>query len=270
MPLDALWNPQAPGISALLPAHEASAGRGFEGFHYLGAGGLALVAAALLVAWARPARADERAAGQRLRKLVPALGVLAILAVAHLPLPAPVLAALDPIRASGRLFWPIGYVLVLMALLAVYRLPARAAGATLAAMLALQAVDLAPMAATIRAQTAEAGAWRLYARTRDPRWDALIGEAQSVAFVPGDVRYGLDLFQEVAWRAATRGRPVSNVYAARTSGVTAARLAAEEAGFAHGALVPGRLYVLLPDAVVPAAAAERVMTLDGVRVIAAH
>ena len=118
MPLDALWNPAIDTFSNLLPAHEASPGRGFEGFQYLGAGGLLLVAFAVAVAWRRlPSRDRERETARRLRGLAPALIVLAILAIARLPLPAEIRALLDPVRASGRLFWPVGYVLVLMAVL---------------------------------------------------------------------------------------------------------------------------------------------------------
>ena len=120
MPLDALWNPGIGNFSKLLPAYERSPGRGFEGFQYLGAGGLLLVASAVVIARFRPVRTGEQLAGRRLKALVPALIVLAILAIAHMPLPPLAMAALDPVRASGRLFWPIGYVLVLMAILAVF------------------------------------------------------------------------------------------------------------------------------------------------------
>lgn len=268
MPLDALWNPGIRNFSNLLPAYERSPGRGFEGFHYLGAGGLLLVMAALVVARLRPARDGEYSAGLRLKGLVPALIVLAILSVAHMPLPAGLMAALDPVRASGRLFWPIGYVLVLMAILAVFRLSAQRAALLLVAIIAIQVIDLAGMADAIRAQSRDADRHRLYARTLDPRWDRLIGRSRSISFMPGDVTHDLDLFQEIAWRAAKAGRPVANVYAARTSRVTTRRLDAEAAAFARGDLVPGRLYVLLAGAPLPAVANPRTLTVDGVTVLA--
>lgn len=268
MPLDALWNPGIQRLSTLLPVHERSAGRGFEGFHYLGAGGLLLVTAAFVIARFLPARTGERDVSQCLRGLVPALVVLAILAVARLSLPPAMLAALDPVRASGRLFWPVGYVLILMAVLAVFRLPSRRAGLLLAALVVLQVVDLSGMAADIRAQSREAARHRLYVRTLDPRWDRLVGRARSIAFVPSDVRRDLDLFQEISWRAAKVGRPVTTVYAARTGRATTRRLAAEEAAFGRGALVPGRLYVLHRNAPLPAGAVSHAFRLDGVTVIA--
>ena len=268
MPLDALWNPGAPGISSLLPAYERSAGRGFEGFHYLGAGGMLLVVVALAVARLCSPRDSERAAANRLRSLAPALVVLATLAVARLPLPAVLLAALDPIRASGRLFWPVGYAMVFMAVLAVFRLSARNAGLALTAMVALQIIDLAGMASASREQSREAGARRLYVRTLDPRWDQLVGRAASIAFVPADVTHDLGLFQEVAWRAVKTGTPVTNVYAARTSRAAARRVDNEQAAFLRGDLRADRLYVLLDDAAPPPAATTRLMKIDGVTIVA--
>ncbi len=268
MPLDALWNPGVPAYSTLLPAYERSAGRGFEGFQYLGAGGLAFVAAAIVVARRLPVREGERAVARRLRGLVPAMVVLAILAVARLPLSPTTLSWLDPIRASGRLFWPIGYVLILMALLAAFRLSSRRVGMMLAAIVALQVVDLSGMAAAIRHRSAGAGEYRLYARTRDARWDDLIRDARSVAFLPSDVTQDLALFQEVAWRAVDAGIPVANVYAARSSPRTLQRLDREAAAFARGALLPDRLYVLLPGVPIPPATGARIERIDGVTVIA--
>ena len=267
MPLDALWNPGLQAYSRLLPAYEQSAGRGFEGFQYLGAGGLVLLVAAALAAWLLPPRAEAASVARRARGLVPALIVLAVLAIARLPLSDGMRAALDPVRASGRLFWPVGYVLILMAVLAVYRLPRERAGLMLVGIVAVQVVDLSGMAAAIRGQNREAARHRLYVRTTDPRWDALIAGARSVAFMPGDVTRDLDLFQEVAWRAVSAGRPVTNVYAARTTAQTDARLVREQAAFARGELVPGRLYVLLPAAPLPPAATARMLSLDGTVVI---
>ena len=66
---------------------------------------------------------------------------------------------------------------------------------------------------------------------------------------------------------AKAGRPVANVYAARTDRVTLDRLRADAAAFARGEAVAGRLYVVLDDRPVPAALAARRRTLDGVPII---
>lgn len=278
MPLDALWNAANPSYSNLLPTVAQREGRGFEGFQYLGAGGLLLLIGAVLVARRIPPAGKERAILHRLRWLAPALVVLTLLAVGNLPdiaghrlprfpLPEALAPALDAVRASGRLFWPVAYVLMFVALVALYRLPRDRAGLALAALVAVQAIDLAGMFAAIRATSAEAADRRRYVRTADPRWDALVAGARDIAFMPGDVTKDLALFQEVAWRAASRGRPVRTVYAARTALATARRLAAEQQDFAAGRLVPGRLYVLLPASPLPAEATPHMLLVDGVVVI---
>lgn len=266
VPIDALWNPHAGGLSRLAGQGPYDQAQWSEGFQYMGAGGLALVAVALLIARRHAAPAAMRETTDRLRALVPALGLLGLLSIWSAPLPAAVLHVLDPVRASGRLFWPIGYVLVFVALLAVYRLPARYAGPLLALLVTVQAIDLAPMARAIRTTSADAASHRLWRRTLDPRWEMLIGRARSVAFMPGQPPRDLSLFQEVAWRAIDAGIPVTSVYAARISRQTAARLRGERQAFDRGALVPGRMYVLLPTASPPAGTTP--LLLDGVPVIA--
>ncbi len=267
MELDALWNPGLDHFTNLLPAHESSPGRGFEGFQYLGAGGLLLIATALLVCRLFPAREDEAEARRTLRALLPALILMATLAIISFPLPATIRAVLDPVRGSGRLFWPVGYVLVFMAVLSVYRLPSGRAGRLLVALIALQIIDLSGMAYAIRAQSREAERYQLYVRTLDPRWDQVVRDARTIAFMPGDVTRDLGLFQEIAWRAVKVGRPVTSVYAARSTAATKRRLEVEGAAFARGKLVQGRLYVLIEGATVPAAARTYARTLDGVTVI---
>jgi len=147
MPIDAPINPGTPAYSRLLPSVAQRAGRGFEGFQYLGVGLLLLLPIAVVVAWKRPPADDQRSPLRRLRWLVPALVALTLLAISNypdiagqmlprLPLPGFLIAALDLVRASGRLFWPVAYVLVLAAILAAYRLPRAQADGLLALLLA--------------------------------------------------------------------------------------------------------------------------------------
>jgi len=268
MPLDALWNPGLAHFTRFLPAHEPYPGRYFEGFQYLGVGGLVLVGAAIVIAYRQPVRDGEDAVRQRLRRLAPALIALAMLAITSTQLPSSLQVALDPVRASGRLFWPVGYVMILMAVLSLFRLAAERAALALVGIVALQVIDLSGMALAVRAQSRDADWHQLYARTTDPRWEGLIRDAGSIAFLPGEVTRDLWPFQEIAWRAASAGKPVANVYAARTSQVTLRRLIAQRAAFDRGALVPDRLYVLLPGVPVPAAAGSRRLMIDGLTVIA--
>lgn len=278
MPLDALWNPANPGYHTILRAIPQREGRGFEGFQYLGLGLLLLLIVALLVARRIPPATGEGDLLRRSRWLLPAYVVLLLLAISNLPdiagyrlprlpLPEAVAPVLDLVRASGRLFWPIAYTLVLFGILAVYRLGKGRAASVLAVLIVLQAIDIIPMVNLMRAQSAEADKHRLYARTLDPRWDRAVSAARDVTFEPADPMLDLGLFQEVAWRATSAGRPVRVAYTARVDKRTVARLADEHARFMTGDLDPGRLYVLLPGAAPPLAARDRLVMLDGTPVI---
>lgn len=279
MPLDALWNPGIRGYSAFLPAIEQRPGRGFEGFQYLGLGLLALLPLAALLARRLPRPAvDGPDSLARLKWLVPALVVLACLAISTYPdfagqrlprlhLPRDIAVALDAVRASGRLFWPVAYVLVFAAIRILYRLPPRSAGLALAALAIVQAADLAPMAAAIRAQTAEARGAPRFVHTRSPEWDRLVAEAKDIAFVPGDVTKGLGVFQEITWRAAGARVPVRSVYAARPALASNARQEAETAAFRAGEVAPGRLYILIDGEPIPPPLLARARPLDGITIV---
>lgn len=278
MAADALWNPGREGYSSLLPAASTSPAQGFEGFNYLGAGPLAL-ALVVVAARLRPGRADAPR-GPSLRVLlwlVPAGVALALIAsggrliwrgqvIASLPLPAHWTAVLDPLRASGRMVWPVYYAIVFAIVADACRL--RHGRAVLLAGALLQVLDLTPALAVIRDQSARAAAREVFARTRDPRWAALVAGASAIEFHPGEAYRDLSLVEEVGWRAITACRPVPMrwFYASREPQRIAERLAADERRFRAGVLDPTRLYVLLRMRP-PASVAGRVMVLDGVAVI---
>lgn len=279
MPLDALWNPGVGTYSTFLPAIEQRPGRGFEGFQYLGLGLLILLPLAAVLAHRLPRPApDSPDSLARLTWLVPALIALTLLAISTYPdfagqrlpryqLPGSVAVALDAVRASGRLFWPVAYVLVFEGIRILYRLEPRRAGLILATLAVVQIADLVPMAGSIRAQTSEARGAPLYVRTASPEWDQLVAQAKDIAFVPGDVTKGLGLFQEVAWRAAKARVPVRAVYAARPSLASNARQNAETDAFRRGEVVPGRLYILIDGEPIPPPMMTRVRLLDGVTIL---
>ena len=277
--LDAWWNPANPGYTALIPSSAEDHGRGFEGLQYLGAGLLAVVVLALGV-WV--GRRGESAIGAppsplaRLPWLLPAFAVIALAAIGPQPmwrgapiftmhLPQGVTDALDPIRAAGRLGWPLTYTLVFVAIVTVMRL--RRATLLLATALAIQVIDLAPMLAAIRSTSAKAEDRAVYRRTIDPRWAVLVARSSSVEFEPAKPFVNLSLLQEITWRAVNACRPVRFTYAARESVALRARLDADTAAFQSGRLDPTRLYVLL-DGKVPTGLAGRVQRIDGIAVIA--
>ncbi|WP_294267377.1 DUF6311 domain-containing protein [uncultured Sphingomonas sp.] len=274
MSLDAIWNPANPGYSTFLPATPQRQGRGFEGFQYLGLGLLILIPAAFAI------RAVQGTRGSDLRRLVwlvPALLVLTTLAITpavdfagqkllRLPIPLMFEAPLDMVRASGRLFWPVAYVLVLVAIRLTYRLRHDRATLLLASVTALQLLDLSGL---LRAAHAASSDRRpTYVRTPSPRWDRLIAAADDVTLAPAEAIADLQLYQELAWRAASARKPVIHVYAARTSLATRTRLMHADLNFSHGRLKPKRLYVLLPGTPVPEGARRRLVRIDGLRVLA--
>lgn len=274
--LDAWWNPANPGYTALpISSPALPQGRGFEGFNYLGAGLIALMLAMVVRLAGGGLDPDTRRLLRRLAWLLPAFAVLALLAVGPAPvwrgvpllalaLPQGLIDALDPVRASGRLLWPVTYTLAFAALACAMRMSR--ATLILAAALALQLVDLAPMIGAVRETSARADNPTIFTRTRDPRWMALIARAGDVAFVPARPFLQQDLVQEVSWRAVATCRPVRFAYSSRQSLATRTRLAAEASAFAAGRLEPTRLYVLL-DGGVPTALAARVRHLDGAAII---
>lgn len=269
--LDAWWNPGNPGYSALLPGSALDAGQGFEGLQYLGAGLLGLVALAI-VGWLR----GRRGAGEGLVWLIPAFLLLAPIAIGPKPvwqghalfamtLPRSLVDALDPVRAAGRLGWPITYALAYAAIVAALR--QRRALVLLGVALAVQMVDLAPMLAAVRATSARAEDRTVFRRTPDPRWAALIASASSIEFEPPEAFRDLALMEEVSWRAVAACRPVRYFYASREKRATRARIEADSIAYQLAQIDPTRLYVLLGDPV-PIGLVGRTERIDGVTVVA--
>lgn len=276
MSLDALWNPNDHVYSALLPAKSLDPSQRLEGMNYLGVGLLALALIAL--GWRvrhRNLRPDGESLGW-LVWLVPAFTAITVIAlmphliwrgqiIATLPMPDLMPKLLDPIRAAGRMFWPVDYVIALVAIAVACRM--RFGAALLGAALLLQIIDLAPLFASAHASSAAATDPRPYRRTLDPRWDALIARADMIEFEPPQPYRDLALLEEVTWRAVVAGRPVRYFYASREPVLVKHRLEADSFAFATGQIDPHRLYVLL-DGWAPPSLAGRVTKIDGVSIIA--
>lgn len=271
--LDAWWNPANPSYARLLPSSpDRGDALGFEGLQYLGAGLLALVAVAVVLrVRAREWSAEDR----RLAWLAPGFVVLALVAIGpaplwrglplfRVPVPGGLVDLLDPVRAGGRLVWPVTYVLIYLAVSTAAR-QGRAV-LLLGGAQALQVIDLSGMAAAIRATSARAGDRTVFERTRDPRWAAWIAQAHSVDVEPPAPFGDLQLLEEVAWRGVAACRPIRYFYASRDSRAIAARTRADAAAFAAGQLDPGRFYIILSGPV-PDAVRGRAVMLDGVWVV---
>lgn len=278
MPIDAPWNPGFPALSTFLPATLQAENHQVESVQYLGLGILLTIILAIPITLWSPRIPSISVVQQRLLWLVPACLALVILAVSHrvdfagrtlaiLPMPPAMLTLLDPIRASSRLFWPVAYALALFGILGVLRLSRKRADLLLTALLSLQVLDMLGTIRMVHAGSARAADRTIWQRTRDPRWADAILKARDVTFMPAIATQDLHLFQEIAWRAIDAGRPMRLVYAARQNATTNDRLAREYKAFQAGRLQPNRLYVLLPQAKLPAGAETRLAVLDGVRVL---
>lgn len=279
MALDALINPAIPGYSLFLPSTPNDQGRGFEGYQYLGAGLILLVVVAMASRIRRPRRTNTPSVAiptAELRWLLPAYIGLTLLAITNgvlfhgqrillVPLPQALIDLLDPVRASGRLFWPVAYTLVYVAILLAYRLERRTL--VLAAALVLQIADMSPMLAALRGLTARAAQPGTYQLTRDPRWDRLIANASAIEMQPPDPFRNLKLIEEIGWRAMLACRPMRHMYVSRVPQSAQRRIDADRRAFLAGRTDPTRLYILYQGENAPAALAARVRMLDGIALI---
>jgi len=278
--IDALWNAGNAGYSSLLPSASISPAQGFEGMNYLGAGILLLVVVVAVSRFTAGSSATPATAPslRPLLWLLPAFAVLTAIAiggqliwrgmpVATFGLPQRWIDLLDPLRASGRMFWPVYYTILFVTIALACRL--RHAGAVLLLALLVQAIDLAPMVVTIRQLNSKAHDRPMFDRTPDPRWDRLVAGAAAIEFHPYEPYRDLAVLEQVGWRAITACRPVPMryFYASREPGRIRARMREDSERLARGEIDPTRLYIFLRDKP-PAAVASRAITIDGTSVIA--
>ena len=169
----------------------AGPGQRAESFHYLGAGVLGLAAVALVLAVRFRLRPQPRTWPPLVVGVAAAMAVFALSPLVTFG-PWVVVdatgrwaAPLATFRSSGRFGWPLGYVLVIWAVVTVARrLPRRAAIAVLGVALAVQLVDLhdAHQFRRRAARDPEFHSWpQLFA---SPRWQAIAPHYRHVELVP--------------------------------------------------------------------------------------
>ena len=222
-------SPVVPQMSGLLPSTRdrlfLGAGGQYEGYNYLGAGALLLVA---FMAMIYTRRGEMAAAWRRTAWLIGLLAVYFLLAVssevyiggvkvASLPVPRGLMWLLEIVRSSGRFFWPVLYVLVAAAIAscAVRRKPE--AVVLLLVASALQWVDVAPLRLAVARSIA--------AKPSPPlaldAWGALIANHKAVIVLPSFAcladRYAWNgaAAVELQLLAAKAGVGINSVYAGR-------------------------------------------------------
>ncbi len=193
--LNAFWNPDW-GSRFLSARPSAPGSGGLEGYAYLGAGGLLLVAlAAGLLIFSKAARTDA----MRHWPLILVALVLWVMAVSNhvmldgrvlldVALPKFVLKFLAMVRASGRLLWVPYYALLLGAAALLLRHTRPWLGTTvLLGIVVLQGADLTPWQRGLRDAfqenyTAQTAAWKN--PLVSPFWNEAAQRYRTVRFVP--------------------------------------------------------------------------------------
>lgn len=205
------------GWSALLPEQAiARAGQGFEGFQYLGAGVLVLVAAAAGIAAARASRSHW----WTLAPLLVVSGALAFYALSpRITFGSQVLTdystwwleRLAVFRVTGRFFWPAAYGLLALALGAtVSWLRPWLASAVLCAVVLVQAVDLRP-GLTFRRDVAHSpGAARWSYPFGAEHWPALLASYRHlILLLPAQCGASPVSFEAAGYLASLHGLSVN-------------------------------------------------------------
>lgn len=160
MNLNALWNPTSRGVvwSLLLPVQNQTGGN-YDGFNYLGLG--VLLSAAVVAVWgAWTLRARLLSLARRHDWLLFVCVCLTAFAVSHvvtangatlfrIPLPQALVELATTLRSSGRLFWPVYYLILLATVAGLLRLCGavrfkHAGVAALACLCVVQLADLSP------------------------------------------------------------------------------------------------------------------------------
>ncbi len=230
--LAAFINPITRDRSALLGPLPVGPGQ-YEGFAYLGAGGLALAALALVLLWRTGRVSGEE--GKLLR--APLVGACVALALYSLATPVTFLghalfgldaiyALVKPItasfRSSGRFIWPVYYLVLASSMFVVLRKLAPARG-----MLALSVAGALQVVDTRHANVTAVFAKPASAGFADPTWDALPRDYAHLAMVPPEVRsntfrcpdaYDEPAFEEIVFTAARLGVSFNGGTVARLDG----------------------------------------------------
>jgi hypothetical protein len=237
------------GWSYVLP--DIPEGRGdYEGFSYLGAGGmlLALLAlSALRHAW--PALRSRRQYWPLFGLLFALTGLaisnsigLASLSL-RIPVPDSFVQKVNLLRATGRMFWPVFYVLLWVLVRHVTRrYSTRTAGALLGTALLVQAADTSAGWLPIRRDLSITGdAWP--SPLKSPFWAKVPERYQVIRLIPP--KNQAPHYATFAYFASMNGLATDAVYLSRMNTAKLARARREgESVIKEGKYAPRTLYVL--------------------------
>lgn len=237
------------GWSRIIPDLAGTERTPNEGFNFLGLGILLLVplVVPLSVAhWRTPLQ-------PRWLPLLVCCLALTLFAITHrpafldrplfeLPLPGVVEDFANIFRSSGRMLWPVGYLVTFALLLGAARWLGRLAAPVLLVLLATQIFDTSPGWARFRpAATAATTVWPT--SMNDPLWQRLAPHYERVRVLP--VQEPSPYWFELSYFAWLKGLATDAVYLSRVDGAAyaAAQTAGEEA-LQSGSFDPSAIYVL--------------------------
>ena len=259
--LNALWNPAGVnGVvwSRVLPAQNQVGGN-YDAFAYLGLGALVALPLAAAVLAARR-RLDVRGLLRRHWMLAAVCLILTLFAVSHvvtangatlleLPLSAPLLQLCSVFRSSGRMFWPVYYLLLLAAFVWLAR-AARPCGryaplAAAAVLAAVQVWDISPGLAQRSAAMAQAQRQQAFpSGLTSDFWQQAAARYDHIVSLGGIQHDALHL----ALYAADHGMTTTDPFAARYDAVALAdRQAAALAQLAEGEAAADTLYLFADE-----------------------
>lgn len=161
-----------------------------DGFAYMGAGMLVLLALAPVLVWRKTAHAMHRHSTWPLILMSLSLLLIALTNTVNIgpytavqfDLPELVTRAYQTFRSPGRLFWPAYYLLgVITIVLVCLRLPAKAALPVLSVALAVQLYDLSKMLPRIHDYFTQETSWQ--SPLVAPMWNELGGHYQKILYV---------------------------------------------------------------------------------------
>lgn len=275
--------------SFVIDAPAAATAGQYEGFNYLGLG--VVVALTLAVAHTikvrRCSMTSARTSGPR-RSEWPLLAcclVLSVLALSNvvtvgsrtlftLPLPGQIEAALNVFRASGRLFWPVYYVLILATLRFAASLSAPICSRLLVVVLVLQTVDLWPFIHSIHRSSEVAILLNRFPAFESSFWEVARSSYDNIYVIPGRYQDHSNIDYESL--AGAHGFAIDSAYYARMPSLQH-RLPREQrhALFFAGELDKRGLYLIQPEAAARFAAMQRLLPqgtgvglVDGFTVVA--
>ena len=204
--------------SSVLPMLPQGGGQ-YEGFNYLGLGGLVALILALPIAWLDRARPGGRgllplglaAMALTLFAVSPMVTVADIQAV--IPMPDFIYTMAGSLRASGRFFWPVFYLVLLAAVWLIHRrFGSAVTGPLLLVLAALQIYDTYPGWSSFRGKFEMNGTvWQN--SLSDPRLASVATHYSAVRTLPAANQ--VPGWDQIAYFALRNHLPTDTVYLAR-------------------------------------------------------